>query len=383
MPDWRKEAEKREKEKSSGSTLQIKEGDNSIRIMPDKKDILTDGKMNSKGCLNSPYREFRMHEHVGPDDRSFRCGKNIEGKGKCWYCDVKLPELEKSTSTARRKMAANSFAREKFMVNASLFDSETNKFTKPKPWWISNGSGIPGRQNKSLASKILKRIWNNNRKDVIDPKKGYNIYIEKTGSGINTRYTPPEVEEQSTIVPASILALVEDLDSLLPKYDPEFQKATYLGKPMPKDRDKEDEEDEDEDDNDSEELNEEDSSEDSEEESEEDSEESEDSEDEEESESEEDSESEDEEDSDSDEEEKEEPKKKKKEEEDDDSEDEEEPEEDSEEEEDEDSEDSENEEESEDEEEPEEKPRSKKPVKKPVKKATSKKPVKQATKKKK
>ena len=261
MSDWRKEGQQRLKDKNSGTTLSIPEGEHSIRLMPNKKDILPGGKMNPKGCENPPFLEFRLHEKVGPDEKSFRCGKDTNGRGKCWYCDVKLPEIEKSGKSSLRKMAANSIPRDKFVVIASLMDPKTEKLGKPKPWWISTGSGLPGRQGQSLAFKVHKRIMSRN-KDVVDPKKGYNLFLEKTGSGIKTRYPQLEVEENMSIVPSSILALVPDLEESVFQYDSEVQKAIYLGKPLPdrnapKDDDEEDEDESDEESDDVEESEEE------------------------------------------------------------------------------------------------------------------------------
>jgi hypothetical protein len=230
MGDWRSGARDRVKQKSEGTSIKIAEGSNCLRVLPDKKDLTPEGKVNPKGIVNPPYREFRVHRNVGPDKAMCGCGKDIEGKGKCWLCDVKIPELEGSGNSAKRAQANEIRAAEQFVVHASKFDSDTQKFGGPKPWWVSTGSGIPGKQGQSLAVRVYSKIASS-KKDYVDPVKGYNINIERTGQMLQTRYTEVEGDETPSKVPASVLAAVKDLDSVVPAYDAEDQKSAYYGRP--------------------------------------------------------------------------------------------------------------------------------------------------------
>lgn len=229
MAGWRDQANERLKEKKQGSTIALEEGDNCLRVCPDKKDILPDGKLNPKGVQNLCYREFRVHRDVGPENskRTVACGCDILGKGKCWLCQVKIPELEANPN--KRKLAQTIQAKEQFMVNASRFDPDAQKFTTIKPWWISTGSGIPGRQSVSLAVRVFQKIVSE-KKDYVDPNKGYNLNIERSGQGLKTRYVSVEGDDTKSVVPAALLAAMKSLDSFVPKYDEQEQKDAYFGR---------------------------------------------------------------------------------------------------------------------------------------------------------
>jgi hypothetical protein len=212
------------KEKSEGNSLKLTEGENCLRVLPDKKDILTDGRLGPKGVNHAPYREYRIHRNVGPDKAIVICGKNIEGTGACWLCDVQIPALEASGSSNKRAMAAEIAYQEQFLVQASRFDPETQKFGPPKPCWFSTG----GRN--SLAVRVFSKM-SSSKKDYVDPVKGYNLNVERTGSGMNTRYPSVEGDESPSKVPLNVLAAVKDIDNLIGVYEEEEQKSRYFGRP--------------------------------------------------------------------------------------------------------------------------------------------------------
>ena len=232
MPNWRDEARERAKEKGEGNSLKLKEGDNSIRLLPDKKDLMPDGKLNPKGVQSKPYREYRIHRNLGPDNYKATCGKKMDGTGKCWACDVKIPELRASGNPAKKLTAEKIGPQEQFLVNGARFDPDKQVWSMPKPWWASTGNGIPGKQSQSLAVKVLSKI-SSLRRDVIDPVKGYNLNIEKTGEGMKTRYGSVETDESPSKVPLKVLASVVSLDEIIPPYDEAEMKALYFGKPRP------------------------------------------------------------------------------------------------------------------------------------------------------
>lgn len=228
MADWRTQGRTRVKEKSDGNTLKLKEGENCIRVLPDKKDLTPDGKLGPKGIQHPPVREFRIHPDVGPDKGQCTCGKSIDGSGECWLCDVKIPDLEKKGKVTQ---AAAIEAREKFVVQASRYDPDTQKFSIPKPWWVSAGAGIPG---KSAANSLAMRVYSkivSSKKDHIDPNKGYNLNVERTGEGMKTRYPSVEGDESPSKVPIEILKLVKDLDKIIQPYSEDEQKSLYFGRP--------------------------------------------------------------------------------------------------------------------------------------------------------
>lgn len=235
MPDWRKQGQDRVNDRKEGTTLKLEEGVNCIRVMPDKKDLLPDGRVGPNGLQNAPYREFRMHRHIGPDDATCACGKDIEGKGRCWVCDVAMPKLEADPRKAKQLKDVG--PQEQFVIQASRFDTNTNKFKLPKLMWLSTGAGIPSRPGTNTAAiRVYSKIVGT-RKDYVDPIKGYNLNIERTGQGLKTKYPSIEGDESPSKVPLAVTAAVVSIDSLLPKYDEEDIKSLWFGRPR-RDEDK-------------------------------------------------------------------------------------------------------------------------------------------------
>ena len=225
MPsDWRQEGRERLKELGEGNTLKLDEGENTVRVMPDKKDLLPDGRLGPKGIVSKPFREFGYHQDVGPDKLGLGCGIDSKGRGKCWLCQVKIPELEATGVSSKMAIADKIRRQDKLMIQASRVDPESKKFSTPKPWWSSLGTAA------SVGNRVFSRITSM-RRDHVDPIKGHNLIIEATGSGMNRRYPNVDSDEDPMKVPTGVLALVKDLDSLVPKYDEEEQKRVYFGKP--------------------------------------------------------------------------------------------------------------------------------------------------------
>jgi hypothetical protein len=82
------------KSKGSGGAFKLPAGDTTIRILPNVRDR-----------EDAPLLEFLIHREVGPKKRMVRCGKDLDGKGSCWLCDKKIPELRASASAAKRAIA--------------------------------------------------------------------------------------------------------------------------------------------------------------------------------------------------------------------------------------------------------------------------------------
>src|SRR5215831_184959 len=124
MADWREEGRQRQKEKSEGAQIKMGEGANCVRVLPDKKDILPNGKVGPKGCTHKPYREYNVHYGVGPDERTLACGYSIKGDGSCWLCDSKIPELEETGSPKKLQQVRRIQRKEAFLVQACNYDAD-------------------------------------------------------------------------------------------------------------------------------------------------------------------------------------------------------------------------------------------------------------------
>jgi hypothetical protein len=238
MPDWRKQGQESASNKKEGASLKLEEGVTCFRVMPDKADILPDGRYHPKDGGHSPYREYRLHRHWGPDDATVTCGKDIDGKGRCWGCDVIIPQLEKDPRKAEQLKKVG--PQEQFVIQASKFDGNTSKFKLPKIMYLSTGAGIPGKPGtNTVALRVLTKIVGT-RKDYIDPIKGFNLNVERTGQGLKTKYPSIEGDETPTKVPLAVIQAVVSLDTLLPKYDEEDMKSLWFGRPR-RDRNEQDE----------------------------------------------------------------------------------------------------------------------------------------------
>ena len=237
MPDWRRKGQETVKDRKEGSSVKLDDGVTCFRVMPDKADLLPDGRYAPKDGGHPPYREYRLHRHWGPDDATVTCGKDIDGKGRCWGCDDVIPKLLKDPRKAIQVTGKDNIGpQEQFVIQASKFDVNTQKFKLPKIMYLSTGAGVPGRPGtNTIALRVYSKLVGT-QKDYIDPVKGYNLNVEKTGAGLKTRYLSVEGDESPTKVPLAVLMAVQSLDSLLPKYDEEDMKSLWFGRPR-RDRD--------------------------------------------------------------------------------------------------------------------------------------------------
>jgi hypothetical protein len=212
---WKDEARARAKEKSEGERFKVAVGENCLRILPNKKDPEAE-----------PYIEFNSHRNVGPDKAWLRCGKDVKSRGKCWLCDVKIPELRESASASKRAQANILRAEEQMVVQVSRVVD--GRFSSPKGWLISS---------RNLHVAILKKLGDL-KYSYDDPVKGYNLNLERTGTGkTDTRYGALEKDDAPTKVPRAVLEASKPLDDLIPSYSAEEQKSAFYGRPKEEEQD--------------------------------------------------------------------------------------------------------------------------------------------------
>lgn len=213
MGDWRDKAKERLKEKMKKGRFKLGEGETTLRILP-----------NARGADKTPFFEYYTHSDVGPNKRFMRCGKKIDDSGDCWICDNLIPKLRKSGNKAKVRRAEALEKKAQFVVQIAVLDTDTSKYTGPFLWAVSSGGA------KSLAANVL-RVLQSKKRDYVDPKKGYNLTIERTGTGkTDTRYGPLIPDEDSSKVPEKILAKLKTFSELVPGYSEEEQKAAYFGR---------------------------------------------------------------------------------------------------------------------------------------------------------
>jgi hypothetical protein len=207
LDDYRAAAKKRQ-ERTKTEKFGLKVGDNTIRILKTPK-----GRTSP-----AVFFEFAMHNKVGPEKKWLRCGIDIAtGKGKCYICQKEIPRLEKRGKEER----ASALAPEPKMVLqvASIDDGE--KWTGPHLFWPSSGK----------AGEITTLLLST-RKDYVDPRRGYNFGISRTGTDLKTRYGPIEIDADPSKVPSKIMDKLKSFDDLasIPKYDEAKQKAALEGR---------------------------------------------------------------------------------------------------------------------------------------------------------
>lgn len=217
---WQEDAARRLKDRKSGKKFKLGEGDNTLRILP-----------NARGLDRAPYLEIRMHYNVGPRKKSLRCGKNIKGEGTCWLCDTQLPKLKASEKSSYRKAADDMQCKEEMALQIAIIDTEGN-WTGPK---IYLPSFTLGNQILALLAKPKRRYD--------DPERGYNLTIGRTGTGLQTKYEAPQVDDATSVVPEEIMKQLKPFKEALLQYDEAKMRAHYNGEEIADEPDDDDDDD--------------------------------------------------------------------------------------------------------------------------------------------
>lgn len=221
MDDYKRRAEKRAKERTSGKTWKPKEGTNEFRIL-----------LTPKG-RKSPdaYYEFAVHENVGPEKAYLRCGKDpVTGKGDCLICDKVIPRLRKRGKESR---AAELEPKSKLVVTVA--EVRGGKPRRPAKLWYPS---------KKVGDTVVGTIITSKKRDYLSHKKGYNLSITRTGTTMNdTRYGMIEADDEPSKVPQDVLDTLKPFDENpdIPKYDEKKMKKA-IGYSSSEDDDDEDDE---------------------------------------------------------------------------------------------------------------------------------------------
>ena len=218
--DFRERARRGTKEKAEKGRYKMVEDDNTFRILKTPKGE------------TSPmvFMYWKIHRHVGPNDGWGRCGLDADGEGYCWLENKKIPELRKK---GKMKAAAKLESEDQFSVQVAAI--EDGEWRGPLLW--TRPVGGPKSMNYRLE-QIIQSV----KRDAVDPKKGYNVTINRTGTGMNdTNYGPTMYDDEPTAVPKEIMARLKPFDQVLPEYDEDRLKAAYYGRDV---EEKEEEEEE-------------------------------------------------------------------------------------------------------------------------------------------
>lgn len=208
MADYKERAREREKQRKQSVWFKLAEGENTFRMLP-----------TPKGTSSGPvFTEYAVHREVGPKKVTVRCGKDVDGEGDCWLCDKKIPVLRDKGLDARAEALA---PRDVLMIQVAKYDVESEKFSGPFLFTPS----------KTLGDSLL-RLIGSKKRTYEDPKKGFNLTVNRTGTGRNdTRYSSIETDEDPMPVDPEIIKKLKPFDQLkeIPEYSEAAQKAAYQG----------------------------------------------------------------------------------------------------------------------------------------------------------
>ena len=204
-------ARQRAEERQQSSWFKLKEGDNTFRILrtPPTKTVKTS------------FFEYSVHRDVGPKKVTVRCGIDpVSGEGDCWLCKVKIPGLRKKGMESR----ANALMpKPNFLVQVAKVDDKTGKMTGPFLFTPA----------KTVADQLLASIFGSKKRSYTDPVNGYNISINRTGTGKNdTRYGILEPDAEPSKVAKAVLDKLKPFEDLkeVPAYSADKQQAAYNGR---------------------------------------------------------------------------------------------------------------------------------------------------------
>lgn len=204
--DKKAAAAKRLKERTAKKRFKLPEGETTFRVLP-----------NARGTNHNDYFEYGMHSEVGPRKAYIRCGKTMKGEKECWLCDVMLPKLEKSKNSASREAAERMARKDVFAVQIAY--KSDDEWIGPILWEMSTG----------IANKLL-GVLSNPKRDVVDPEKGYNLTISRTGTGPrDTRYGDMDRDDDPSEAPESAMKKLKPFSEVVRKYDEKDMKAAYYG----------------------------------------------------------------------------------------------------------------------------------------------------------
>jgi hypothetical protein len=194
------------KERSRGKRFKLVEGDTTFRVLP-----------NALGVEQPDYVQYGMHSEVGPRKAFIRCGKSASGKGSCWLCDTMIPKLQASGKAAHTQIAERMARKDIFAVQIAYLDQSTDTWIGPVLW------ETPGTVTQALLSLM-------SRRDIAHPEKGYNLLINRTGTGMkDTRYGQVERDDEPSEVDEAVMARLKPFKEVVKKYDESQLKSAYYG----------------------------------------------------------------------------------------------------------------------------------------------------------
>ena len=197
-----KEREKLEEIKRGGTRFWTpKEGASLIRILPPYSG-------------EDWYKETWFHFGIGVDRKPIACARRLLDE-PCYICE-QVDELRKSEDPRDVELPTQIAARRRVFYNIiDLDDVESGVQI------FSSGVTI----FKDLLMYVADPDWG----DITDPEEGYDIVIDREGTGIDTKYNTRAKKNSTPLIDPGLLDELRDLDGMVEILDYEQVKAIYEG----------------------------------------------------------------------------------------------------------------------------------------------------------
>lgn len=183
-----------------------KDGDNLIRIMPPWD---PDGDVW--------YIRSAQHFNVGPGDKSFACARESDPAADCFLCDL-ARELAATGDPADKEEADDMRAARRWLINVV----DLRAVDRGLQVWPA---GINAW--RELLSYFADDQWG---VDIADPEVGYNVRVNKTGSGkYNTRYAVRVAKDPSVFPYPELLDDLHNPAESVVFSDSDTMRAAYEG----------------------------------------------------------------------------------------------------------------------------------------------------------
>lgn len=207
-----KEREKLEEIRKGGTRFwKPKEGASLIRILPPYSG-------------EDWYKETWSHFGIGVDRKPIACARRLLDE-PCYICD-QVDELRKSEDPRDVELTTQIAARRRVFYNIiDLDDIESGVQI------FSSGVTI----FKDLLMYVADPDWG----DITDPEQGYDIVIDRAGTGIDTKYNTRAKKNPTPLIDPGLLDELRDLDDMVEILDYEQVKAIYEGEEFVKEEKKE------------------------------------------------------------------------------------------------------------------------------------------------
>jgi hypothetical protein len=213
MKEARKRASSSRKQIETGGRFKPPEGKSEIRVLPTPPD--------KERKSDAVFMEYNVHRDIGPNKRFGMCGNRPGESHKCWI-DKKRAKLEKE---GRTREAAKLAPQLMLAVQVAVRDQDTGDMVGPLLWEMSSGKSADAMGYK------IRGVISSDRRNYVDAKKGYNLHFKRTGTGLKTKWSDLDHDDDPSPVSKGILKRLKPfVDSGLQLYNEQWLKDAYYGR---------------------------------------------------------------------------------------------------------------------------------------------------------